>query len=291
MTRGSTSSDSFLATQGIYTALSAGDLAQAERELAVMRALVDPRRLLDVSHCGALTSAVAVLAGRVPEALEIIAREVAMVESLGASFPTAAFRIQYAQTLVLAGRQAEAYAPAEAALAFARRMPSRIQEFQALLTLAWACSRSGAPEQALEHLRRGLAIGRSQDYLNCHPLWIAQMLREILSQAVAAGIEPAYVRRFIRQRRLTPPADVSAAWPWPLRLRTLGGFAVEQDGQPTSSGRKSQQKVLDLLKALVANGPRGVSADTLAALLWPESEGDAGRDALRVASSAAQAPG
>jgi DNA-binding SARP family transcriptional activator len=40
--------------------------------------------------------------------------------------------------------------------------------------------------------------------------------------------------------------------------------------------------VLELLKAIVAHGPQGADANELAAWLWPEAEGDAGRHSLRV---------
>jgi DNA-binding SARP family transcriptional activator len=46
--------------------------------------------------------------------------------------------------------------------------------------------------------------------------------------------------------------------------------------------RKAQRRVLDLLKALIALGPEGVSRDAVAGALWPDSDGDAARDAFEV---------
>lgn len=275
--------DSFIAAQGVYTALSVGDLPRAEQELGRLRALLNPRRKLDISQYGVLCSGVAVLAGKLTEAVQLVEREIPIAETLGAPFTTAAFRIQFAQILVLNGRHEAAQAPLQAALAFARSMPSRILEFQTLLTTAWASFRSGDDIKGHTALRHALAIGRERDYMNCHPLWIPEMMRELFGRALQADIETDYVHRFIRKRRLTPGAWDLESWPWPIRVYTLGRFEIRKDATPLQSTGKAKQRVLDLLKAIIAHGPHGASADALAELLWPEAEGDTGRDALRVA--------
>ncbi len=64
---------------------------------------------------------------------------------------------------------------------------------------------------------------------------------------------------------------------WPLKIYTLGQFALLREGQPVPLSRKVQKRPLDLLKVLIAYG--GVRADisTLVASLWPDAEGDAAR--------------
>ncbi|HEY6864951.1 MAG TPA: bacterial transcriptional activator domain-containing protein, partial [Burkholderiales bacterium] len=62
----------------------------------------------------------------------------------------------------------------------------------------------------------------------------------------------------------------------------LGRFELVRDGVPVKSGGKAQQRVLDLLKAIVAFGPRGAASDTIASALWPASDGDAAQTALDV---------
>jgi DNA-binding SARP family transcriptional activator len=77
--------------------------------------------------------------------------------------------------------------------------------------------------------------------------------------------------------KLRPRSSAIAAWPWPLAIRTLGRFELARDGAPLEVRGKAQKKPLDLLKALVALGAEGVDAARLAALLWPDAEGDAAK--------------
>jgi hypothetical protein len=69
---------------------------------------------------------------------------------------------------------------------------------------------------------------------------------------------------------------------WELRVEALHGFAVRQVGKPPEAGRKAQKKPLEMLKLLVARGPGGMQPDALAERVWPEAEGDAARQSLKV---------
>ena len=64
-----------------------------------------------------------------------------------------------------------------------------------------------------------------------------------------------------------------------LRLNTLGGLVLQQDGQ-LHTGPASQRRRLALLAVVAAAGARGVSRDKLLTLLWPESEAEAARHSL-----------
>ncbi|MDB4881382.1 MAG: transcriptional activator protein, partial [Gemmatimonadetes bacterium] len=65
-----------------------------------------------------------------------------------------------------------------------------------------------------------------------------------------------------------------------LFLRVLGGLALERDGVPLDA-MVAQRKSLALLALLTVAGPRGMSRDTLIAYVWPESDAERGRGALR----------
>lgn len=90
--------------------------------------------------------------------------------------------------------------------------------------------------------------------------------------ALNEGIESDFVATLIRMRGIAPPADAPEAWPWPLRVRTLGGFRLERDGRPLAVEGKSQKKPLELLKALVALGGERVPKARLQDLLWPDGD-------------------
>ncbi len=85
----------------------------------------------------------------------------------------------------------------------------------------------------------------------------------------------------IAARSLACPDIGIASWPWPLRVRTLGGFAIERDGVPLKFARKAPKRLLDLLRLITALGGRQVDAARAAAMLWPDAEGDDARDALK----------
>ena len=100
------------------------------------------------------------------------------------------------------------------------------------------------------------------------------MLSPVLALALARGIETDYVRTLIRKRKLPPPGPGVADWPWPVALRTFGEFSIARDGEPLVSKGKAQKKPLELLKALITHGGRGVDATMLTGLVWPDAEGD-----------------
>ncbi len=64
-----------------------------------------------------------------------------------------------------------------------------------------------------------------------------------------------------------------------LRLSTLGGLVLHQDGQ-LHTGPAAQRRRLALLAVIASAGRRGVGRDRLLALLWPGSEAEAARHSL-----------
>jgi DNA-binding SARP family transcriptional activator len=106
--------------------------------------------------------------------------------------------------------------------------------------------------------------------------------RRMLALAISDEIEADCARELIAEFGIVPESSDVEHWPWPIRIQTLGGFALSVDGVPVRSTRKAQKKPLELLKALVAQGGRDVSAAGLAEMLWPEAEGDAAAGAFEV---------
>ena len=73
-----------------------------------------------------------------------------------------------------------------------------------------------------------------------------------------------------------PPPELSGM----LRLTTLGGVALADERGPLG-GRLVQRRRLALLARIAAAGQQGVSRDSLAALLWPDSNEERARHTLR----------
>src|SRR5882757_3382643 len=66
------------------------------------------------------------------------------------------------------------------------------------------------------------------------------------------------------------------------RLIVLFGGATIQVGAMPVGGRAAHRHPLALLALLVANAGRPLTRDKLIALLWPERDGDAARNLLKV---------
>jgi len=64
-------------------------------------------------------------------------------------------------------------------------------------------------------------------------------------------------------------ASLSPEEPEPVRVRTLGSFALLREGQPIPVGEWQSRKARDLLKILVARRGRAAPRDYLIDALWP----------------------
>jgi LuxR family transcriptional regulator, maltose regulon positive regulatory protein len=95
--------------------------------------------------------------------------------------------------------------------------------------------------------------------------------------ALPHDIEVDNARRTVRGFDLKCAPPEAENWLWPIKIYSLGRFAVVIDEVPLRASGKTQRKPLDLLKSLIALGGRGVSASAIIRLLWPDSEGDAGQ--------------
>lgn len=187
-----------------------------------------------------------------------------------------------AQALVMLGEPAQARALMDGPLDFARRLPSPYFDLMAHCVLAASALRTGDVARADECLRHAFGIARSQGFRHLHPWWSPPFFAPLLARALQAGIEPAWVARLIGQQHVAAPDVDMPHWPYPVRLQTLGGFAITLDRQLPAGQGKAQRRVLDLLKALATHGGRDVAATVLADALWPDSEGDAAMGALDV---------
>ncbi len=65
-----------------------------------------------------------------------------------------------------------------------------------------------------------------------------------------------------------------------MKVYTLGRFGLIVDGKVLPVARKTRQKPLLLLKALIALGGREVPEEQLAEILWPDADGDLAHQSL-----------
>jgi DNA-binding SARP family transcriptional activator len=101
---------------------------------------------------------------------------------------------------------------------------------------------------------------------------------------VLNGDDPVLLRRKSDrdprfQERLKPgvgesPSFTDEGYNWPVRIFSLGRFALLHHGQPLDYGRKVPHRPIVFLKALIALGGRDISSSRIASALWPDADGD-----------------
>ena len=131
-------------------------------------------------------------------------------------------------------------------------------------------------------LAAGLSIARELAWLNffraCPPV-----AARVCALALEAGIDVAFVQEVIQARQLQAVRADLDAWPWPIRVRTLGSLRIELQGQPLVFRGKVAKKPLELLLFVVASSGVDVSITTACFAVWPELEGDKARAAFTAA--------
>ena len=139
----------------------------------------------------------------------------------------------------------------------------------------------------VEALRHGLGHAASAGFVNVLAR-AREPIARVCEQALAHGIEVEFVRRLIAVQSLDPPADAGPWWPWPVRIRALGGFELEVRGQRYRPAHKTQDKPLELLKLLVTAqvlGRGNVDKAWVAEMLWPDADVAKSRKSLDMAVS------
>ena len=185
----------------------------------------------------------------------------------------------------LAATQVDSFDEAEAALqaALAHRFHAVCRWHHWILGLveAWLADRRGQRPRALAALRRAFETGRACGFdFGPMPYCCGDMMSRLAALALAHDIDPPFVSQMVRRHALPAPEDAPANWPWPVRVRTLGAFAVERQDAPTAASRKESRKPMDLLKLLVALGGSSVPVARVCASLWPDAPGDAARNSF-----------
>lgn len=277
--------DSMIQSSACFSATIASDLSMAEASLVTMEQLLDPAWTLHVLQVQYLRAGILLISGDPAAAVKSLEGFQERVVATGAATPMALGALLLAQALALNGQAQAARDHLIRPREFAQRFPSPMTGFQADLVEAYAWFSQDEAAQGLTALRRALAAGRRLNAMSIFPFWLPQMLTPLCVRALEADIEVDYVRRLIRRRGLLPDSPTTENWPWPIRVYTLGRFAVLKDDAPISVSGKTQKKPLELLKALIALGGRSVAASTLAGALWEDSVEGAARHALDMAVS------
>lgn len=134
---------------------------------------------------------------------------------------------------------------------------------------------------ALVRTHTAFAVAREHGFRAGPQLRAApELLPRLVQLSLAHGIEEDFAHDLVVRMRLRAPAGADHRWPWPVRILVLGGWQVEVDGAPLPSSRKQSRRLLELLRLLAAHGAQGLAQERVADALWPDTDGDAARNAL-----------
>jgi DNA-binding SARP family transcriptional activator len=273
-----------LSGQAVGSALNAGDYKTAEELLDKMALPARSFKPWEACFYHLLKTRAGLLKGDPRQASLHAEMALKFSEDTGSPISSVRCHLASAHAMHELGKAQEAAGHLARAFTISRQIKGKNTEFSALLAEALFALDRGTEASALTSLQKALTIGKEEGYFNTfidRPFAMAKLC----VAAIEAGIEVDYVRDLIRKRNLVsdqPPLHLEN-WPWPLKIFTLGRFAILRDGKPVQFSRKVQQKPLSVLKALIAFGGKRVNEEEIMDGLWPEAEGDMAQQSFATA--------
>ncbi len=263
-------------THGAASCLGTGDIKRAEELLEEALRNTDDSQRVNVAYYHYLMAWKYLLLDDLVSAFEHITIALDLVVRIGFPFMEAMFRYGMAQILFEQGEYRGAFRNLTTTLRIGHNMKSHMIEYMCLLSEAYFAFKHGKEYKGLKHLKQAMPIGKRYGFIH-FLFWRPNVVAYLCAKALDAGIETEHVCELIKKRNLipeTPPLEIEN-WPWPVRIYTLGHFSLVVNGRPVRFNKKAQQKPLDMLKALINFGGRGVSTGRIIDALWPDTPGDA----------------
>ena len=257
--------------------ISKGDYAGAGAQLDEMERRLAPSRRMDWAYFHYLRSMLEQRVGQLAAAVQDA--EAALATGYETGLPALQmphFHARVAHAKLAAGDKAGGLAALDQAIALAPKDErSTFEHTRELVEIGFDVE-AGRVEVATTRLTAVLADYRARAqtvFLRNRP----DLAARLLEFALERDIEPEYARTLIEKNALAAPPDAGPAWPFRLRVRSLGAFELIRDGQPLRFSGKAQQRPLDLLKVLVAHGGNDVDSQLLMTSLWPDADGAAAK--------------
>lgn len=273
--------NAMLWTHGAYSALSAGNLVAAEAYVEKLKLNIDAQRKHDLTEFRYLRAGIEFLREDFSKALDDASAVLKSHEEMERPFLREINRLGLAQILIEIGEMELGRSHLKQVVEYAKIMGNPMLEYQCLLIEAYSWIKEGNTNKALAPLREGLRTGRENSFLLLNYWCRPKVMARLFSLALQFGIEDVFVKKLIRHWGIKAESQELEAWPWPIKIYTLGHFEILLEDMPLRFSGKAQHKPLELLKCLCAYGGRTVNQDRITDVLWPDSGGDAAEQTLR----------
>ncbi len=267
---------------GALSCMVVGDYRRASEFMKTLESLPH-QSLLNIQYYQSLKARENLFHRNLNEALSYANANLKLCEELGFFFNLVTAQTIKALVLHEMGKPEEAEQYCNQAIDLARRIKARGDESRAYLVKALFAFDKKNESAGVRYLQKGFSLAREKGYF-AHSLGRPNAFSKLCTKALEAGIEPDYVREFIRRRKIVPekPPRHLESWPWPVKIYTLGRFELQRDGEPVRFSGKVQPKPLLMLKALISLGGKNVREESMADLMWPEADGDVAHHSFEV---------
>jgi DNA-binding SARP family transcriptional activator len=259
-----------------------GDIFDARKCCASVGKLANPLNAMESWHLAENRVMLESISGNYNAVVSYCAEAAEMAERVGNKYiQILAIGVEATAYVVLG--ELEKYQPCLKRLRVATRGTCfDFMECTARFLETYAALEHGDRERNRSMLIDALQFARARGFSYPHISRYSLVTGYLFAEALREGIEPEYVCDVIRRLRIRPPVGAPDAWPWPIRIRTLGSFEVYRDGEKLEFSSRAPRKVLALLREIVAGGGEPVASSQLVDALWVDEEGDAGRKSLDV---------
>jgi LuxR family maltose regulon positive regulatory protein len=266
---------------GATTSFSINDLEGAGDFVKGMAAVFEKNRYTDASYYHVMAAWHAALVNQPGVALKHAEFALKQVERTGKPYFMSAFMLGMGLVYYWLGNIESAETYLQRAREIGRSIDNLLLDWVYLLFAAYLAADQNKAASSILLLKDAMRLGRENGYMHFF-FWPRSVIAKLCRLSLDEGIEVEYVSRLIKQHKLLPEPTVAASdkWPYPVKIYTLGRFAILKDEIPIRFEGKAQRAPLNLLKVLIALGGRDVTEQRLAAALWPESDGDAAQQSL-----------
>jgi len=273
--------DDLLYGQAVNCALATGNREQAREYLDKMAVEFNQEKRLDAAYYHYLSAWYALSKKNYKQALDHAQNGLFLTQKAGVPYLQALQELSLSQVFSYFEKAAERDQHLQEATEIAESINSEHLRYHCLLVKAFYYFVDDDEANTLPTLRAALTKGRRQGY-NTVEWWRQDMMAALCTIALENDIEPVFVRGLIRRHKLVPnsaPVEIDT-WPWAIRIYSLGRFTIVKDDEQLAFKGKAQHRPLELLKAIIALGGRGITEQQLCDALWPDAEADAARNSM-----------